>query len=140
MTQTSTDGLRAADGETVLVVDDEAVVRMLVVETLQDLGYAAVEAGDGHSGLAILQSAARVDLLVTDVGLPGLDGRQLADAGRRLRPDLRVLFITGYTQNAAFGEGEALQRGMEVITKPFSIDGLAFKIREMIDMDLARHP
>ena len=120
-------------GQTVLVVDDEPTVRMLVVETLQDLGYAALEAADGSAALTILESAAPIDLLVTDVGLPGLNGRQLAEAARRVRPDLRVLFITGYAHNAAIGNGGLLEPGMEIVTKPFALEALAAKIREMIE-------
>jgi CheY-like chemotaxis protein len=123
----------AERGETVLVVDDEPTVRMLVVETLKELGYAAIEACDGPTGLAALQSDARIDLLVTDVGLPGLNGRQLADAGRAARPGLRVLFMTGYAHNAAVGQGEALEPGMEILSKPFRLDALAAKIREMME-------
>ncbi len=125
--------LRAEAGETVLVVDDEATVRMLVTETLKDLGYAAIEAHDGPSGLAILQSDARIDLLITDVGLPGLNGRQLADAARVKRPHLKILFMTGYAHNAAIGNGAALGAGMEIMTKPFALDDLAKKIRDMIE-------
>lgn len=88
-------------GQTVLVVDDEATVRMLVAEVLEDLGYTAIEAADGAAGLKVLRSDARLDLLVTDVGLPGgMNGRQLADAARMARSDLKVLFITGYAENA----------------------------------------
>jgi PAS domain S-box-containing protein len=123
----------AEDGETVLVVDDEATIRMLVTETLEELGYAAIEVADGQSALKILESDARVDLLVTDVGLPGMNGREVADAARAIRPDLRVLFITGYAHNAAIGNGTALQPGMEIITKPFALDALATKIRDMIE-------
>jgi CheY-like chemotaxis protein len=95
------EGLAQA-GETVLVIDDEPVVRMLVVDILEELGYSALEASDGPEGLRVLQSKARVDLLITDVGLPGgLNGRQVADAARTLRPELKVLFITGPT--APFG-------------------------------------
>jgi CheY-like chemotaxis protein len=87
-------------------VDDEPTVRMLVAEVLEELGYIPIEASDGASGLRILQSDARVDLLVTDVGLPGgMNGRQLADAARTTRPDLKVLFITGYAENAVIGNG-----------------------------------
>jgi CheY-like chemotaxis protein len=124
---------RAELGETVLVVDDEPTLRMLVTETLEDLGYAAVEAEDGTSALKVIQSDARIDLLVTDVGLPGMNGRQLADAARSLRPGLRVLFITGYAHNAALGQGAALDDGMEMVTKPFALDVLASKIRQMIE-------
>ncbi len=121
-----------AEGETVLIVEDEAAVRMLIVETLEELGYAAIEAADGPTGLAILQSNRRVDLLVTDVGLPGLNGRQVADAARLRRPDLKVLFITGFAGNAAVGNG-MLEAGMEILTKPFAMDALAAKLRAMIE-------
>ena len=123
---------RAEVGETVLVVDDEPTVRMLVSDVLSDLGYAALEAKDGPSGLKILQSGTRVDLLVTDVGLPGgMNGRQIADAARVLRPGLKVLFITGYAENAVIGNGH-LDPGMAVLTKPFNMDDLAGRIRELI--------
>jgi PAS domain S-box-containing protein len=119
-------------GETVLVVEDEPVVRNLVVEVLGDLGYRAIEAVDGPSGVEIVQSAQRIDLLITDVGLPGLNGRQVADAARALRPDLKVLFMTGYAENAALVFG-ALDTGMSVITKPFTMDALATRVREIIE-------
>ena len=123
---------RAAQGETVLVVDDEPTVRMLVIEVLQELGYSALEAGDGAAGLKVLQSSVRVDLLVTDVGLPGgMNGRQMADAGRVIRPDLRVLFITGYAENAVVGNGQ-LAQGMQVLTKPFTMDALATRVKDLI--------
>ena len=125
---------RAVEGETVLVVDDEPTVRMLVTDVLCDLGYAALEAEDGPAGLKILQSTARIDLLVTDVGLPGgMNGRQVADAARVLRPGLRVLFITGYAENAAVGNGQ-LGPDMAVLTKPFEIDVLASRIRSLIEV------
>jgi CheY-like chemotaxis protein len=124
---------RAEAGETVLVVEDEPVIRDLIVEVLQDLGYRALEAPDGLSGLRILQSRKRIDLLVTDVGLPGLNGRQLADQAREKRPDLKVLFITGYASNATAANG-FLEPGMEIITKPFAIEALATKIRSMIQV------
>jgi PAS domain S-box-containing protein len=124
---------KAEDGETVLVVDDDPTVRMLVTETLRELGYTALEAVDGPSGLRILDSAARIDLLVTDVGLPGLNGRQIADAARVGRPDLRILFITGFAHNAAVGNGTELEPGMEIMSKPFTLDALAKKIQAMIN-------
>jgi PAS domain S-box-containing protein len=123
---------RAGAGETVLVVEDETVVRGLVVEVLDELGYQALQAADGPAGLEILRSKARVDLLVTDIGLPGLNGRQLADAGRVLRPALKVLFMTGYAETAAMAHG-FLEPGMEMVTKPFPIDTLATRIRGMIE-------
>ena len=122
---------RARSGETVLVVEDETAVRELVVDVLNDLGYRALEAVDGPSSLQILRSAARIDLLVTDVGLPGMNGRQIADAAREQRPDLKVLFMTGYAENAAMANG-FLAPGMQMVTKPFAVDALAARIREMI--------
>ncbi|RZI98235.1 MAG: PAS domain S-box protein [Brevundimonas sp.] len=120
-------------GETVLVIDDEETVRMLVSEVLSEAGYHVIEAPDGPSGLEILRSEARIDLLVTDVGLPGgLNGRQVADAARIDRPELKVLFITGYAENAAVGNG-LLAAGMEVLTKPFAMAALGQKVREMIE-------
>lgn len=123
---------RAEPGQTVLVVEDEPVVRDLIVEVLQDLGYGAIEASDGPAGLKILQSGRRVDLLVSDVGLPGINGRQLADQARISRPDLKVLFITGYAENATVANG-FLEPGMEMITKPFAVEALAIRIRQMIE-------
>ncbi|WP_315764343.1 ATP-binding protein [Sphingomonas sp. Y38-1Y] len=122
----------AGAGETVLVVDDEPSVRLLIVDVLHDLGYAAIEAVDGSTGLRVLESGARVDLLVTDVGLPGgMNGRQLADAARAKRPDLHVLFITGFAENALLNNGQ-LEPGMAVLTKPFAIDALATRIRDLV--------
>ena len=122
----------AKDGETVLVVDDEPTVRMLVTDVLADLGYTAIEAADSAGGLRVLQSDARVDLLITDVGLPGgMNGRQMVDAARTHRPDLRVLFITGFAENALLNNGQ-LEPGMAVLTKPFAVDALAARIRELI--------
>ena len=119
-------------GETVLVIDDEPTVRMLMVEVLEEAGYIVLEAKDGPDGLKILQSAADIDLLITDVGLPGgINGRQVADAARETRPDLKVLFVTGYAENAAIGNG-LLDAGMQVITKPFVMAALGNKVREMI--------
>ncbi|MGU3657517.1 MULTISPECIES: PAS domain-containing protein [unclassified Methylobacterium] len=123
---------RAARGETVLVVEDEPVVRDLIVEVLADLGYTAVRAADARAGLALLRGPGRIDLLISDVGLPGgLDGRQMVDAARPHRPDLKVLFITGYAENATFGTGH-LEPGMQMITKPFSVEVLAARVRAMI--------
>lgn len=119
-------------GETILVVDDEATIRHLIDETLDDLGYTIIGAADGAAGLKVLQSGARIELLITDVGLPnGMNGRQVADAARSLRPDLKILFITGYAENAAFGNGH-LEPGMELLTKPFTLDDLTHKVREML--------
>jgi PAS domain S-box-containing protein len=123
---------KAAAGETVLIVDDEPSVRMLVVDVLEELGYIAIEAADGVSGLEILGSDVRIDLLITDVGLPGgLNGRQMVDAARTSRPDLKVLFITGYADNATISHGQ-LEPGMHILTKPFAMDRLAERIRSII--------
>jgi CheY-like chemotaxis protein len=127
---------RERTGKTVLVVDDEPSVRMLVTEVLEEHGYGGIEASDGPSGLRVLESDARIDLLITDVGLPGgLNGRQLADAARTTRPDLKVLFITGYAENAIIGNGQ-LAPGMRILTKPFVMTTLAERIAEMIGDEL----
>jgi signal transduction histidine kinase len=124
---------RSLHSKTVMVVDDEPTVRMLVMDILEELGYVAIEAGDSAAGLRILQSNVPIDLLVTDVGLPGgLNGRQMADAARMFRPDLKVLFITGYAENAVVGNGY-LDAGMALVTKPFSIETMAVRIRSMIE-------
>ena len=121
----------AQDGETVLIVEDDPAVRVLVSAVLSELGYAFVEAADANQAVPILQSGQRIDLLVSDVGLPGMNGRQLAEIGRQIRPDLRVLFITGYAEHAAV-RGGFLDPGMQMITKPFTFDLLTAKVREMI--------
>ena len=121
-----------ARARTVLVVDDEPTIRMLAVELLDELGYAALEAGDGASALRVLQSGAAIDLLVTDVGLPGqLNGRQVADAARERIPGLKVLFITGYAENAVFGNGP-LGPDTALVTKPFAMEAFASKVRELL--------
>ncbi len=121
----------AQDGETVLIVEDDPAVRVLVSAVLSELGYAFVEAGDADSAVPILDSGQRIDLLISDVGLPGMNGRQLAEIGRQYRPDLKVLFITGYAEHAAV-RGGFLDPGMQMITKPFTFDLLTAKVREMI--------
>jgi PAS domain S-box-containing protein len=121
----------AERGETVLVIEDEVSVRELVIEVLNDLGYRALQAADGPAGLKLLRASERIDLLVTDVGLPGMNGRQVAEAARELRADLKVLFITGYAENVALANG-FLAPGMEMMTKPFAVEALAGRIRDMI--------
>jgi CheY-like chemotaxis protein len=123
---------RAGQGERVLVVEDESDVRMLVVDVLRELGYSVEVAADGPSALPYLQDAGRIDLLVTDVGLPGMNGRQLAEIARQHRPQLRVLFMTGYARNAQV-RGDFLEQGMDMLTKPFSIDDLAQRVRGLIE-------
>jgi len=122
----------AGSGETVLIVDDEPTIRMLLVDTLEEQGYACIEAADGPAALKILQSRRTIDLLVTDVGLPGgLNGRQVADAARAIRPEMKVLFITGYAENAVLNHGH-IGRGMEVLTKPFAVDDLARRVDRLL--------
>ncbi|WP_432331939.1 PAS domain-containing protein [Agrobacterium rosae] len=118
--------------ETILVVDDEPLVRMIAAEQLQELGYTVLEADDGRSALEILNSDRVIDLLVTDVGLPnGINGRQLAEAARVSRPELAVLFITGYAESAVLNHGD-LDHGMHVLTKPFQMDVFAEKIKHLV--------
>jgi PAS domain S-box-containing protein len=120
-------------GESVLVVDDDATVRMLVAEVLTEQRYHILEAADGPSAIRIVESGARIDLMITDVGLPGgMNGRQVADAARLLRKGLKVLFITGYAENAAIGNGH-LDQGMAILTKPFAMSTLGNKVREMLE-------
>jgi PAS domain S-box-containing protein len=121
----------ARSGETVVVVEDDPAVRMLVLDLLKELGYLAHEAADASAALPLLESDLRVDLLVTDVGLPGMNGRQLAEIARQHRPGLKVLFMTGYAQKATERQG-FLEDGMDMVAKPFSLDVLANKIRTMI--------
>ncbi|WP_339415871.1 ATP-binding protein [Pseudomonas sp. RL_105y_Pfl1_103] len=124
----------ALAGEAVVVVEDDPAVRMLVVNVLDELGYTAHQAADARAALPLLESDLRVDLLVTDVGLPGMNGRQLAEIARQQRPGLKVLFMTGYAEKAAERQG-FLEDGMNMVAKPFSIDLLATTIRSMISVD-----
>lgn len=118
-------------GETVLVVEDDATVRLLITELLEELGYRYIEVADPRAAIPHLQSDGPIDLLVTDFGLPNMNGRELADIARQHRPNLKVLFITGYAENAAIRAG-LLPPGMEVVTKPFAFDALGRRIRDMI--------
>ncbi|PCG10217.1 hybrid sensor histidine kinase/response regulator [Sphingomonas ginsenosidimutans] len=122
----------ARDGATVMVVDDEPTIRMLAIEILSELGYTMLEAGDGASALRLLHAGARPHLLVTDVGLPGdMNGRQVADAALALIPGLKVLFITGYAENAVIGNGQ-LAPNMALVTKPFAMEALSAKVRALL--------
>jgi signal transduction histidine kinase/ActR/RegA family two-component response regulator len=120
------------DGQRVLVVEDDPAVRLLVREVLEELGYTAVEAAEPHAALPILASSTHFDLLISDVGLPGMNGRELAEIARTHRPELPILFITGYAQNAAIRAG-FLGTNMSMVTKPFRLDDLAAKISELMD-------
>ncbi|MFK3795818.1 MULTISPECIES: response regulator [unclassified Pseudomonas] len=124
--------LEAREGETILIVEDDPAVRALVSQVLSELGYDYLEAGDALAAVPILESGQRIDLMISDVGLPGMNGRQLADIGRQLRPALKVLFITGYAENAGTHAG-FLDDGMQMISKPFAFEQLTIKVREMIE-------
>jgi CheY-like chemotaxis protein len=125
-------------GETVLVVEDDPSVRLLIGEVLRELGYSCLEASDAQAAMPLLTSNVRMDLMVTDVGLPGLNGRQLAEIARDHRPELRVLFVTGYAEHAT-ERARFLGPHMDMLAKPFTLDALAVKIREMVvDSSLSR--
>ena len=131
-TATLAEAPRADPGQTVLVVDDEPTVLELVSEVLEGLGYIVIAAADGLAGAKILRSDARIDLLVTDIGLPsGMDGQQMADLGRAVRPGLKVLFITGYLECAALNQAH-LAAATQVLIEPFTMEVLAGRIRDLI--------
>jgi CheY-like chemotaxis protein len=117
-------------GKTVLVVEDDPQVRMLILDVLRDLKYRAIEAASADEAIAALHRHTHIDLMVSDVGLPGLNGRQLADIARRARPKLKILFITGYAPDAAV-RGEFLDEGMDMLTKPFALEDLTARICEI---------
>ena len=120
---------------TVLVVDDEPTIRMLVCELLEEMGHVTLEADDGPTAVTLLDSNAAIDLLITDVGLPGgLNGRQVADAARVTRPDLKVIFITGFAENAVVANGQ-LEPCMRLVTKPFALDVLSAQIADLLTSD-----
>ncbi|MGO4713055.1 PAS domain S-box protein [Bradyrhizobium sp. 2TAF24] len=125
--------------ETVLVVEDDPAVRLMVIEALRELGYTTIEAADDRAALPVLESEQQIDLLVTDVGLPGLNGRQIADFARLQRKNLRVLFITGYAEDATMRDG-FLEPGMEILAKPFSMDVLTSRLKRMASAVVAPSP
>jgi signal transduction histidine kinase/CheY-like chemotaxis protein len=116
---------------TILVIEDEAEVRTLITEYLTELGYRTLAACDGSSGLAILESTDQIDLILTDVGLPGMNGRQIADAARETRPKVKVLFMTGYAANVAL-DGDYLAEGMQILAKPFAMEALSNKVAHLL--------
>jgi signal transduction histidine kinase len=116
---------------TILVVEDEEEVRTLITEYLTELGYRTLSARDGTSGLAILESDETIDLILTDVGLPGMNGRQIADAARETRPKIKVLFMTGYAANVAL-DGGGLAEGMQILAKPFAMETLSNKVAQLL--------
>jgi CheY-like chemotaxis protein/two-component sensor histidine kinase len=120
-------------GESIFVVEDDATVRYLLGEVLSELGYRKVEAQDGLAALSILRSDLHIDLLVTDLGLPFVNGRQLADVARELRPGLKILFITGYVENDLLEKAQG-ERQTWILHKPVGLELLATKLREILDM------
>jgi len=120
------------NGEHVLLVEDTSTVRMVVAELLTEAGYRCTRAADIESALRMLRGDESLDLLVTDVGMPGMNGRDLADIARGLRPHLPILFISGYAENALERE-RFLGPGMDMVAKPFEIEHLLRKVRAMLD-------
>jgi CheY-like chemotaxis protein len=123
---------RARPGEVVLIVEDEPSVRAVAAEALSDLGYSVLEAADGPAALRILEAHAEVALLFTDVVMPGMTGRELADEVKKRRPNLKVLFTTGYTRNAIV-HGGRLDRGVHLLSKPYTTEELSGKVRSVLD-------
>jgi CheY-like chemotaxis protein len=119
-------------GETILVVEDNDEVRAFSSLTLTDLGYEIIEAANADEAVEILNGPGRIDLLFTDVVLPGSSGRVLSDLATQLRPDLRVLFTTGYSGNALVHHGR-LDAGVHLITKPFTVEQLSARVRHILD-------
>ena len=123
---------QADAGVAVLLVEDEPTVRMVMADVLRDNGYTVMEADTGYNALNQIRSSARIDLLLSDVGLPGgMNGRQLADAAREHRPHLKVLFVTGYDEQAALGSG-LMAQGMAILTKPFNISSFSAKVQDLM--------
>jgi CheY-like chemotaxis protein len=119
-------------GETVLVVEDDATVRLILADVLRELGYDVLLASDARPAIPILQSDRRIDLMVSDFMLPHINGRKLAEIARASRPDLTILFVTGYAEDANFRRG-FLDPGMDLLTKPFTLDTLSAKVRALIE-------
>lgn len=115
----------------VLVVEDEALVRMLVVQALEDAGYVVSEAAEAASALEALRADDGIRLMVTDVGLPGVNGRRLADQARAHRPGMKVLFMTGYSDSSILEP--ALPEGFGIISKPFDLDDLAARAQALLE-------
>jgi len=126
-------------GETILVVEDEPRVRHFTVDALRELGYIVISAASGPEALAILKDQPLVDLLFTDIVMPDMNGRQLADAASKVHPGMRILFTTGYTRNAVVHNG-LLDAGVAFLPKPFSVSQLSAKIRQVLDGDGANRP
>ncbi|MBV9564715.1 MAG: response regulator [Bradyrhizobium sp.] len=118
-------------GQAVLLVEDDPSVRLLIGEVLSELGYRAIEASDANAAIKVLESSQAIDMMISDVGLPGMNGRQLAEVAREYHPTVPILFVTGYAENAAIRAG-FLGTNMAMISKPFQVEELAAKISEML--------
>jgi CheY-like chemotaxis protein len=130
----ATPGDHPRGGETILVVEDDPLVRSFVVVQLRDLGYIVLEAADGPAAQKLLDDDASIDLLFTDVVMPGgMTGRQLADKAKRRRPGLRTLYTSGYTENSIVHQGK-LDPGVHFLSKPFRRQDLAVKVRKLLDL------
>jgi signal transduction histidine kinase/CheY-like chemotaxis protein len=125
---------RAQGEEIILLVEDEERVRHMSVDSLRELGYTVVQASDGEQALEMLTIQPRIDMLFTDIVMPGINGRILADRARETRPGLKVLYTTGYTRNAIVHNG-MLDHGVSFLAKPFTLDQLATKVRQVLDGD-----
>lgn len=123
--------IHEGEGQTVLLVEDDESVRLLIGDVLEELGYATATAAEPEAAIRMFEAGRRFDLMISDVGLPGMNGRQLADVARSHLPALPILFVTGYAENAA-ARGDFLGANMAMITKPFQIDKLSAKIREIM--------
>jgi DNA-binding response OmpR family regulator len=119
-------------GETILVVEDDTTVRMIISAVLEELGYDVILASDARPAIPLLKSDRRIDLMVSDVVLPHINGRKLAEIARASRPDLKVLFVTGYAEHAS-SRADFLDVGMDMLTKPFALDAFGAKVRAMIE-------
>jgi PAS domain S-box-containing protein len=119
-------------GETILVVEDDTTVRMIISAVLEELGYDVILASDARPAIPLLKSDRRIDLMVSDVVLPHINGRKLAEIARASRPDLKVLFVTGYAEHAT-SRADFLDVGMDMLTKPFALDAFGAKVRAMIE-------
>lgn len=118
-------------GQRILLVEDSEVVRMLTVEVLEELDYSVIEAAEAQEALRVLRSDEHIDLLMTDIGLPGMNGQELAFAARQLRPDLKVLYASGYAESVEIDKSEPATR-TDIIGKPFSLDALRDKVQGML--------
>jgi len=130
--ETARQASRGRRGETVLVAEDDGEVRAYVVETLEGLGYRAIGACDADEALRAMSRLDRVDLLLTDVVMPGATGRKLAEQAQQRQPNLKVLFVTGYSPNAIVHQGR-LDPGVDLIQKPLTGDELAAMVRKVLD-------